>query len=348
MTAGRRRSMEEFLQQQRAMEAGDDDTGAGPPAPTAGPAVISPGSLPDPYTAAGDGQLSGREQADLATCEAALDNLRVAFWAAGKALQVIRDARLYRDTHATFEDYVEQRWDMSRSQAYRLVDAWPLAERLSPMGDKLNERQIRELLPLADRHGQDAAVTVYRTVAETEGIQVTAALLHGAVRILPAGRFDPAEAIGQIRAYLAGNPGNQPRPAANPVETFATEAAKLLRVLHRVSARGVLQAALDADPERSPEGDRRHEDTARRNRARRQRTAGRRRNQPLNGPGLPRRRSGLPESSPAARQPGGPLAVSECDQAMTSRPQAVRDPAPGQPAITPDATKLRLGSTCKP
>ena len=99
---------------------------------------------------------------------------------------------------------------MSRSQAYRLVDAWPLAERLSPMGDKLNERQIRELLPLASRHGQDAAVAVYRTVAETEGIQVTAALLHGAVSILPAGHFDPAEAIGQIRAYLTGNPGNSP------------------------------------------------------------------------------------------------------------------------------------------
>jgi hypothetical protein len=248
MTAGRRRSMEEFLQQQRAMEAGDDDTGAGPPAPAAGPAVISPGSLPEPYAAAADGQLSDREQADLATCEVALDNLRVAFWAAGKALQVIRDARLYRGTHATFEDYVEQRWDMSRSQAYRLVDAWPLAERLSPMGDKLNERQIRELLPLASRYGQDAAVTVYRTVAETDGIQVTAALLHGTVSILPADHFDPAEAIGQIRAYLTGNPGNQLR-TANPVETFATEAAKLLRVLHRVSARGVLQAALDADPD---------------------------------------------------------------------------------------------------
>ena len=61
--------------------------------------------MPDPYTATTDGQLSNREQADLATCEAALDSLRVAFWAAGKALQVIRDARLYRDTHATFEDY---------------------------------------------------------------------------------------------------------------------------------------------------------------------------------------------------------------------------------------------------
>ena len=134
MTAGRRRSMEEFLHQQRAMEAGDDDDGAGRSAPAAGPAVISPRSLPDPCTATADGQLSDREQADLATCEAALDNLRVAFWAAGKALQVIRDARLYRDTHATFEDYVEQRWDMSRSPAYRLIDAWPLASDCPPWG----------------------------------------------------------------------------------------------------------------------------------------------------------------------------------------------------------------------
>jgi hypothetical protein len=134
MTAGRRRSMQEFLEQQRSTEAGDD-TDTRSPGRATGLAVISPGSLPDPYTADDDGgQLSDREQADLGACEAALDNLRVAFWAAGKALQVIRDARLYRGTHATFEDYVEQQWDMSRPQAYRLVDAWPLAERLSPMG----------------------------------------------------------------------------------------------------------------------------------------------------------------------------------------------------------------------
>ena len=132
MTAGRRRSMEEFLQQQRGMEPDDRDTGS--LATAARPAVIGLRSLPDPYTATAEGRLSDREQADLATCEAALDNLRVAFWAAGKVLQVIRDGRLYRDTYATFEDYVEQRWDMSRPQAYRLIDAWPLAERLFPMG----------------------------------------------------------------------------------------------------------------------------------------------------------------------------------------------------------------------
>ncbi len=248
MTAGRRRSMEEFLQQQRAMEAGDD-AGTGPPAPSARPMAISPGSLPDPSTATADGQLSDREHADLAACEAALDNLRVAFWAAGKALQVIRDARLYRSTHATFEDYVEQRWDVSRSQAYRLIDAWPLAERLSPMGDTLNERQIRELLPLAGRHGQDAAVTVYRTVAETDGVQVTAAVLHGAVSILPPGRFDADEAVAQIRAYLAGHLDGQPRHNVSAVETFTAQAEKMLRTLQRAASRGTLQAAAHADPE---------------------------------------------------------------------------------------------------
>jgi hypothetical protein len=247
MTAARRRSMEDFLKQQRVIE--DATTAGHAPGTPAGPAVISPGALPEPYTAATDGQLTTREQTDLATCEAALDNLRVAFWAAGKALQVIRDARLYRETHATFEDYVEQRWDMSRPQAYRLIDAWPLAERLSPMGDKLNERQVRELLPLAGRHGQDAAVTVYRTIAETEGVQVTAALVHGAVSILPGGHFDPAEAAQQIRAYLAGGEAAHQPPAPNPVETFTAEAARLLRVLHRVADRGTLKAAAHEDPE---------------------------------------------------------------------------------------------------
>jgi hypothetical protein len=210
--------------------------------------VVSPGSLPTPY-AASDGELGNPERADLATCEAALDNLRVAFWAAGKALQVIRDARLYRDTHATFEDYVELKWDMSRAQAYRLIDAWPLAESLSPIGDKLNESQIRELLPLADRHGRDAAVTVYRTVAEADGSHVTAALLRRVVSILPGDGFEHAAATAQIRAYLADGLPPAARPVASPAEAFTAEAAKLVRVLHRVADREMIQAAQAADPD---------------------------------------------------------------------------------------------------
>jgi hypothetical protein len=57
---------------------------------------------------------------------------------------------------------------MSRSPAYRLIDAWPLAERLSPMGDKLNERQVRKLLPL--RQPPLPKTELYSTTAhETAG-----------------------------------------------------------------------------------------------------------------------------------------------------------------------------------
>lgn len=253
MPARTRRSMADFLKEQQAIEdplAGDPRPGhaAAPAAPApAGPP--SARSLPAPYTAAGDGALGTAEQADLVACEAALENLRVAFWAAGKALQVIRDARLYRATHPTFEAYAADRWDMSRAHAYRLIEAWPLAERLSPIGDKLNEGQVRELLPLSGQHGQDAAVTVYRAVADADGVQVTAALLHRVIGVLPADRFDPAEAAEQIRAYLAGTLPAASPPAVNPVDTFTTQAARMLQVLHRVSAGGVLQAALDADPD---------------------------------------------------------------------------------------------------
>jgi hypothetical protein len=216
------------------------------------PAVVTVASadvLPEPYAATATGKLSQDERAYLTTCEAALDNLRVAFAVAGKALQVIRDGRLYRGEYGTFEEYVETRWDMSRAQAYRLIDAWPLAVRLSPMGDTtLNERQVRELLPVADQHGQDAAEVVYRTVAETDGVQVTAALLHGAVSVLPE-RWDPAEAVRQIRAYLAGTLGPPGAPVLSPIEMFTGQAGRFVRALHQAVDRGTLKAAASEDPD---------------------------------------------------------------------------------------------------
>ena len=250
MPAARRRSMAEFLQQQRELEepaaGGDDALGA---VPAAVPVVISASSVPDPHSPAGDGRLSPAEKADLATCEAALDNLRLAFAAAGKALQVIRDARLYRSTHDTFEAYVEQRWGMGKSQAYRLVEAWPLAERLSPIGERLTESHVRELLPFAGRHGQDAAAAVYQAVAEADGIRVTASVLHDVVGILPADYFDPAEAASQIRAYLAGDHAPpQPSPA-DPVQAFTSESDRFVRNLHRFATSEAIRAARAADPD---------------------------------------------------------------------------------------------------
>ncbi len=250
MPATRRRSMAEFLQQQRELEEpAADVTGTPEPVLAAVAPVISARSVPAPYASGEQGQLSVSEQADLATCEAALDNLRLAFAAAGKALQVIRDARLYRNTHDTFEAYVEQRWGMGKSQAYRLVEAWPLAERLSPIGERLTESHVRELLPFAGRHGQDAAAAVYQAVAEADGIRVTASVLHDVVGILPADYFDPAEAASQIRAYLAGDHAPAQPPAADPVQAFTRESGRFVRNLHRFATSEAIRAAQAANPD---------------------------------------------------------------------------------------------------
>lgn len=67
--------------------------------------------------------------------------------------------------------------------------------------------------------------------------------------ILPADHFDPDEAVRQIRAYLAGERAAKPLPPASPAETFATETARLLKVLQRVATGDTIRAARTADPE---------------------------------------------------------------------------------------------------
>ena len=61
----------------------------------------------------------------------------------------IHDVALYRDLlFNSFGDYVKIRWDMSKSQAYRLIDASKTVDNLSPIGDGVipaNEAQARVL-----------------------------------------------------------------------------------------------------------------------------------------------------------------------------------------------------------
>jgi hypothetical protein len=67
------------------------------------------------------------------------------------------------------------------------------------------------------------------------------------VGILLAGHFDQAEAIRQIRGYLAGEATSTPVPT-DPVETFTAETARLLKVLQRVASSDAIKAARSADP----------------------------------------------------------------------------------------------------
>lgn len=53
-----------------------------------------------------------------------------AFFVAGQALKTLRDKRLYRETHATFESYVRDRFDYTRAAAYYLIKSSIVYENL--------------------------------------------------------------------------------------------------------------------------------------------------------------------------------------------------------------------------
>ncbi|WP_137982457.1 hypothetical protein [Streptomyces violaceusniger] len=134
------------------------------------------------------------EQDVFVRCEVAIENLKVAFWAAGKALEIIRGGRLYRADYTSFDDYVDQRWGMSRGQADKLIRMWRVAEALfestpSDSNDptrirvkKLNQAVVWELVPVAEGYDVDVATTVYRTAVEADETAVTADVLRGVVQ----------------------------------------------------------------------------------------------------------------------------------------------------------------------
>ncbi|HXH35235.1 MAG TPA: DNA N-6-adenine-methyltransferase [Plantibacter sp.] len=96
--------------------------------------------------------LSDDESSALLACEAIVERGRQTFVEVGNALMQIRDGRLYRQTHDTFEDYCRERWSFERAHAYRLIESAQVDAALSPFGDKpRNEAQARELAPLLDQ-----------------------------------------------------------------------------------------------------------------------------------------------------------------------------------------------------
>ena len=55
-----------------------------------------------------------------------------AFYEAGAALRDLRERRLYRSTHKTFEEYCLERFGFSRRHPYRLIDAASVVDNLCP------------------------------------------------------------------------------------------------------------------------------------------------------------------------------------------------------------------------
>lgn len=117
----------------------------------------------------------------LEQCEEVIERGLGTFVEVGLALMEIRDKRLYRETHDTFEAYCRQRWQFSDSRARQLIGAAETVTTVTVGGlpAPSSERQARALTPLKDEP-EKMAQAWEEAVKESNG-KPTAASIAAAV-----------------------------------------------------------------------------------------------------------------------------------------------------------------------
>ncbi len=100
--------------------------------------------------------LSKSERRRLAELESEITEGLSWYERAGKALEEIRDSKLYRESHATFADYVAQKWDVTVRRAYQLMEASTAAENVKKIThlEIPNESVARAFSNLPDKKTQ--------------------------------------------------------------------------------------------------------------------------------------------------------------------------------------------------
>jgi hypothetical protein len=117
---------------------------------------VDPGSATITVSAVEIPELTEEEQRDRLHLERRVER---AVFEAGKALAELRDRRLYRSTHGTFEEYCKDRFGFERRHPYRLIEASAVFDNLMKMCpnwtqneddlDTVHSEQ-RQILPTAE------------------------------------------------------------------------------------------------------------------------------------------------------------------------------------------------------
>jgi hypothetical protein len=91
---------------------------------------------------------------EIETLEGVIRREMGSFIVVGKALQTIRDRKLYRERYRNFKEYCADKWGMSRQYSYNLISGSQVAENLSTRADNfaplvkiqpISEYQVRPL-----------------------------------------------------------------------------------------------------------------------------------------------------------------------------------------------------------
>jgi hypothetical protein len=138
--------------------------------------------------------LTDEERQELKRCERLVGRALISVFEAGEALIIIRDRKLYKGTHDTFEDYCRDRWHIGKSHSYRLIGAAFVKMQLSPVGDDfpklpqpISESQVRPLVGLP----QEDVIKIWKSAAaEAPKKRITARLVSKKLAELRTQRGD--------------------------------------------------------------------------------------------------------------------------------------------------------------
>ncbi|QLE45558.1 hypothetical protein FD723_35360 (plasmid) [Nostoc sp. C052] len=149
-------------------------------------------------------ELTEQEESDRLHLERRVER---AFFEAGKALTELRDRRLYRSTHKTFEEYCRDRFGHSRRQSYLLMDAAVVFDNLLEKCDPLdhilptNERQVRPMTKLEPEQQQEVWV---KAVEQAGGKVPPARIVKNVVQqIMERTQVPNTYQIGEVCQILA-------------------------------------------------------------------------------------------------------------------------------------------------
>jgi hypothetical protein len=102
--------------------------------------------------------LTESEQVKLRDLEGIIERGLQTFVEVGAALTLIREQRLYRTSHPTFDEYCKERWGWSRQRSAQLIGASEVVGALSTQVDNppTNEAQARELIGVPEERRPEA------------------------------------------------------------------------------------------------------------------------------------------------------------------------------------------------
>jgi hypothetical protein len=129
-----------------------------------------------------------------------------AFFEAGKALTELRDRRLYRSTHKTFDEYCLDRFGYNRSRSYQLVDAAVVVDNLQKCPQIVDilptaEGQVRPMTKLEPQEQQEAWL---RAVEVAGGKVPTGRIVKDVVqKIMERTQVPNSYQIGEVCQILA-------------------------------------------------------------------------------------------------------------------------------------------------